>query len=90
MATTLHIAKQSVGEALVSCVERNGAWCPGLELGLELGLGKLDSRELAHTMYDALVDLTVRTVDTIVPAGNSISLVNLAEADFAVVGENPQ
>ena len=79
LATTLHIAKQFVGEALklVSRVERNGAWCPGLELGLELGLGKLDSRELAHTMYDALVDLTVRTVDTIVPAGNSISLVNL-------------
>ena len=85
LATTLHIAKQLLEQALVSRVERNGAWCLGLELelelglglGLELGLGKLDSRELAHTMYDALVDLTVRTVDTIVPAGNSISLVNL-------------
>ena len=77
LATTLHIAKQFVGEALVSRVERNGAWCPGLELGLELGLGKLDSGELAHPLSDVLVDLTVRTVDTIVPAGNSISLVNL-------------
>ena len=49
LATTLHIAKQFVGEALVSRVERNGAWCLGikleLELGLELGLGKLDSWE---------------------------------------------
>ena len=63
LATTLHIAKQFVGEALVSRVERNGAWCLGLELelGLELGLGVL----------------TVRTEDTIVPAGKSISLVNL-------------
>ena len=45
MATTLHIAKQFVGDALklVSHVERNGAWCLGLEL--ELGLGKLDSGE---------------------------------------------
>ena len=63
LATTLHIAKQFVGEALklVSRVERNGAWCLGLELELELGLGVL----------------TVRTEDTIVPAGKSISLVNL-------------
>ena len=65
MATTLHIAKQFVGEALVSRVERNGAWCLGLELELELGL------ELG------LGVLTVRTEDTIVPAGKSISLVNL-------------
>ena len=65
LATTLHIAKQFVGEALVSRVERNGAWCLGLELELELGL------ELG------LGVLTVRTEDTIVPAGNSISLVNL-------------
>ena len=54
MATTLHIAKQFVGEALklVSRVERNGAWCLclGLELGLELGLGKLDSGELASPL----------------------------------------
>ena len=57
------LAQQFVGEALklVSRVERNGAWCLGLELGLELGLGVL----------------TVRTEDTIVPAGKSISLVNL-------------
>ena len=45
MATTLHIAKQFLEQALVSRVERNGAWCLGLEfeleleLGLELGLG---------------------------------------------------
>ena len=67
LATTLHIAKQFVGEALklVSRVERNRAWCLGLELELELGL------ELG------LGVLTVRTEDTIVPAGKSISLVNL-------------
>ena len=53
LATTLHIAKQLLEQALVSRVERNGAWCLGLELelelglglGLELGLGKLDSWE---------------------------------------------
>ena len=61
LATTLHIAKQFLGEALKlasSLVERNGAWGLGLELelGLELGLGKLDSRELAHPLYEALVD----------------------------------
>ena len=52
LATTLHIAKQIIGEALVSRVERNGAWCLclGLELGLELGLGKLDSGELASPL----------------------------------------